>query len=122
MRTPVLGQAPALVLEIEPAVHDGPGVEVRGERVGGDERLEWHISLVPALLFSLHSGRGITILSPTPMNPTLLVPLALAVLAAVAIYGLRRLSRDPHSQPLDLGVVSTRWLSELRRDEPWGRS
>jgi hypothetical protein len=26
------------------------------------------------------------------------------------------------SHPVDLGVVSTRWLSELRRDEPWSRS
>ena len=26
------------------------------------------------------------------------------------------------SNSVDLGAVSTRWLSELRRDEPWSRS
>jgi hypothetical protein len=39
------------------------------------------------------------------------------------LYALRRSSRDTQaSRRFELGVVSTRWLSELRRDEPWTRS
>ena len=54
------------------------------------------------------------------MTPTVLVALAVIAVLALAIYALRRLSR--HGRPVDLGVVSTRWISELRRDEPWTRS
>jgi hypothetical protein len=55
------------------------------------------------------------------MTPALLVPI-LVLLAAAVIYSIRR-SRGLHSsRSFDLGVVSTRWLSELRRDEPWTRS
>ena len=56
------------------------------------------------------------------MTPTLLLALSLAVVAGIVLYMLRR-SRDTQaSRRFELGVVSTRWLSELRRDEPWTRS
>jgi hypothetical protein len=52
------------------------------------------------------------------MTPTVLIVLLVAALAVAAIYGRRRGSREAHARR-HLGVVSTRWLSELRRDEPW---
>jgi len=71
----------------------------------------------------LHRTGGITILSGTPMNSILFLSIGVAVLAVAVLYVLRRMSRDAHSaRPFDLGVVSTRWLSELRRDEPWTRT
>jgi hypothetical protein len=55
------------------------------------------------------------------MTPTLLI--ALLVLVALAVIASLRRSRGPHSsRGFDLGVVSTRWLAEIRRDEPWTRS
>jgi hypothetical protein len=55
------------------------------------------------------------------MTPTLFIPLLVLLVVAV-IYSVRR-SRGLHSsRSFDLGVVSTRWLAELRRDEPWTRS
>jgi len=46
------------------------------------------------------------------------------VAAIVVVAGLIALMmrRGMHSDTFDLGAVSTRWLSELRRDEPWTRS
>ena len=56
------------------------------------------------------------------MTPTVLVALVLLALS-VGFFTLRRFSRFLQSgRPVDLGVVSTRWISELRRDEPWTRS
>jgi hypothetical protein len=52
------------------------------------------------------------------MTPTLLVMLAVVIAVAAALFIWRRWSM--HARPADLGVVSTRWISELRRDEPWG--
>lgn len=55
------------------------------------------------------------------MTPALFIPLA--VLLAIAVIFTVRRSRGLHSsRGFDLGVVSTRWLAELRRDEPWTRS
>ena len=54
-------------------------------------------------------------------SPTLLVPLLVLLLAVAVIYSIRR-SRGHRSRTFDLGVVSTRWLAELRRDDPWTRS
>ena len=50
--------------------------------------------------------------------------LALIVVAIVVVLGLVVLAmrRGMQSETFDLGAVSTRWLSELRRDEPWTRS
>ena len=48
-----------------------------------------------------------------------LIAAAIVVVAVLIIYLMRR---GMHSETLDLGAVSTRWLSELRRDEPWTRS
>jgi hypothetical protein len=50
--------------------------------------------------------------------PFTLISIAVVFLVAVAILFVRRGVR---SDALDLGAVSTRWLSELRRDEPWTR-
>jgi hypothetical protein len=53
------------------------------------------------------------------MTPALLVALAIVAALAVAIFAFRRLSRLSHTGgPADLGFVSTRWISELRRDDP----
>jgi hypothetical protein len=43
------------------------------------------------------------------------------IVAGVLFYAVRRLSRHD-ARVFELGAVSTRWLSELRRDEPWTRS
>ncbi len=51
------------------------------------------------------------------LTPTLLIALVV-LLAVVVFYSVRR-SRSHSSRGFDLGVVSTRWLAELRRDEPW---
>ena len=50
--------------------------------------------------------------------------LVFATAAIVVVAGLILLMvrRGMQSNTLDLGAVSTRWLSELRRDEPWTRS
>jgi hypothetical protein len=49
---------------------------------------------------------------------------ALIAVAVIIVLGLVILAmrRGMHSETFDLGAVSTRWLSELRRDEPWTRS
>ena len=56
------------------------------------------------------------------MTPTVLVAVVLFAVVAVALFMLRRMARLSHSKSVDLGMVSTRWISELRRDEPWSRS
>lgn len=56
------------------------------------------------------------------MTPTLLVVIVVVTVLAAAYYTLRRWSRHSHGRAADLGVVSTRWITELRRDEPWSRS
>jgi hypothetical protein len=56
------------------------------------------------------------------MNPTLLIAASVVAVLAVALYSLHRWSKHARSRALDLGMVSTRWISELRRDEPWGGS
>jgi hypothetical protein len=57
------------------------------------------------------------------MTPTLVLAITVGLVALVLIYAVRLVSRYAHAgKTFDLGVVSTRWLSELRRDEPWTRS
>ena len=57
------------------------------------------------------------------MNPTILFTIAAAVALCAIVLGLRRAGRiSGGSRAVDAGAVSTRWLSELRRDEPWTRS
>lgn len=57
------------------------------------------------------------------MTPTFLLGLLAAIIVVAAVYVLRRVMRDgDHPGRLDVGPVSTRWLSELRRDEPWTRT
>jgi hypothetical protein len=56
------------------------------------------------------------------MSPTYLFATIGVALTLVALYAVRRVTRHSGHQDRDLGVVSTRWISELRRDEPWSRS
>ncbi len=48
------------------------------------------------------------------------IAIAVAIVVALMVLAVRR--GMPRTDTLDLGAVSTRWLSELRRDEPWTRS
>jgi hypothetical protein len=55
------------------------------------------------------------------MTPTIMLAIAIAAVALiVVVYTVRRAGQTGRS--FELGAVSTRWLSELRRDEPWTRS
>lgn len=54
----------------------------------------------------------------TPLM-SILMSLVVAFAVALVFYLVRRGMRP---ESLDAGVVSARWLSELRRDEPWTRS
>ena len=55
------------------------------------------------------------------MTPTILLAIAIVVLAVIVVaYTIRRAGQT--GRTFELGAVSTRWLSELRRDEPWTRS
>jgi len=56
------------------------------------------------------------------MNPIILLAIAAAVALGAIVLAFRRVRRVPGSRAVDAGAVSTRWLSELRRDEPWTRS
>jgi hypothetical protein len=58
------------------------------------------------------------------MTPTVLVLVSLLAALVVGIVVFRRMSRPAQqgSGLADLGVVSARWISELRRDEPWSGS
>ena len=48
------------------------------------------------------------------------IAIAVAIVVVLMVLAFRR--GMPRAENLDLGAVSTRWLSELRRDEPWTRS
>jgi hypothetical protein len=53
------------------------------------------------------------------MTPTMLFVIA-AVLVTLFVLLVHRRSRIARARrTFDVGAVSTRWLSELRRDEPW---
>ena len=57
------------------------------------------------------------------MTSTVLLSIAIPVAAIVIFLGVRRMMRGGQAaRTFELGAVSTRWLSELRRDEPWTRS
>ena len=56
------------------------------------------------------------------MTPSILIAVAGAVALGVLFVALRRAGRIAGGRAVDAGAVSTRWLSELRRDEPWTRS
>jgi hypothetical protein len=71
-------------------------------------------------LISLKFEGAVTILADPPMTPLTLSVAAIGVVVAVAVYLIRR-SMHP-TGTVDLGVVSSRWLSEVRRDDPWNRS
>jgi len=73
-------------------------------------------------LFSLKDRAPPSILLGTPMTSTILFAAIGAALILVALFAARRSMRQSGHADRDLGVVSTRWISELRRDEPWTRS
>jgi hypothetical protein len=50
------------------------------------------------------------------MTPSMLALAVIALLAAIIVLFARRMLHA--TETLDLGVVSTRWLSDLRRDDP----
>ena len=52
------------------------------------------------------------------MTPSVLLIVALAVVALPLVFVLLRLAQRSRNR-FDAGSVSTRWISELRRDEPW---
>ena len=54
------------------------------------------------------------------MTPTILLAIAILIIAGFVVFAVRRSGRT--GKTFELGAVSTRWLSELRRDEPWTRS
>ena len=54
------------------------------------------------------------------MTPTVLAVIAVPLILFALLFTLRRFAHRGHS--FDLGAVSTGWLAELRRDEPWSRS
>jgi hypothetical protein len=55
------------------------------------------------------------------MMPMALIVVALAAVVLTLVYVLVRPRHSNGRRTFDAGYVSTRWLSELRRDEPWGR-
>jgi hypothetical protein len=55
------------------------------------------------------------------MISTVVVSFTLVAVLAIVLLALRRV-RSHAGRGMDLGFVSTRWISELRRDEPWQRS
>jgi hypothetical protein len=54
------------------------------------------------------------------MTPTILLAIVIPVILIALVLTFRRGGQSTRS--FELGAVSTRWLSELRRDEPWTRS
>jgi len=60
--------------------------------------------------------------APSIMNPSILYAVAAAVALGAVVLAVLRVGRAPGSRAVDAGAVSTRWLSELRRDEPWTRN
>lgn len=69
---------------------------------------------------SLNTDEWASILVSHLMTSTLLVALIVVALLVGLVLVVRRGSVDsPAKRRLDLGAVSARWLSELRRDDPW---
>jgi hypothetical protein len=69
----------------------------------------------------LRARFGSDILAVKLMTSLAFGALIVLLVAGVIVYAVRRVSRHD-TRMFDLGAVSTRWLSELRRDEPWTRS
>jgi hypothetical protein len=57
------------------------------------------------------------------MTPTVLLSIGVPLVTVTLLFAIRRMGRNGQAaRTFELGAVSTRWLSELRRDEPWTRS
>jgi hypothetical protein len=55
------------------------------------------------------------------MTPDIIIAVSILVVVG-ALFTIRLVARSGSGQrPFDAGVVSTRWLAELKRDEPWSR-
>ena len=116
--------SPILALQVEPAVDDRPSLEVRRQKLRRNDSRVAHVTR------DLESGS-----LPVPFQPNLrqdrrrllhgtpkmLLYIGVAILVVAGLI-LLMVRRGIQSDTLDLGAVSTRWLSELRRDEPWTRS
>ena len=74
----------------------------------------------PGSSFSLQFVTAPLILFGTPMTAAVFLTV-IFVAVAVVVFAIRRATRPSPSAYNDLGVVSTRWISELRRDDPWPR-
>lgn len=69
------------------------------------------------------AGIASILLGPTMTPNILLLAITAAALFGAAIFTVRRVGRFSHGgRPVDAGAVSTQWLAELKRDEPWTRS
>jgi hypothetical protein len=133
VRGSVLFLAPVLVRQIVTAIDHDPRrvIEVSRERIGRDERAVCHmVSLTPMSNgATARSACSVARGTPYSIRPrsfpdlhtsmtTSAILIALGVVAGVS-YALRRLvgSRPP-DRGIDVGVVSTNWLSERRKDSP----
>ena len=114
----VLVTAPRQCLQVGTAVDDRPGFRAVRRQRGGRDLRRVHAIRRP---FSLQVAGTPSILFGTPMTSTVLI-FALVALTIIALFAVRRVMRHSEGATHDLGVVSTRWISELRRDEPWTRS
>jgi hypothetical protein len=64
-----------------------------------------------------------SILLDGSMTPHILLAVAGVLAFAAIVLTVRLIARSTGApRAVDHGVVSTRWLSELKRDEPWTRS
>ena|SRR6187399_2516914 len=115
----VLVTTPSIALQVESTVDDGPSsIQCAAQGARRNQRREHVIRS----LFSLKDRSPPSILLGTPMTSTILFAAIGAALILVALFAARRSMRQSGHADRDLGVVSTRWISELRRDEPWTRS
>lgn len=58
------------------------------------------------------------------MTPLTILSIAIPVILLAVFFTVRQMAKYANAgrSSYELGAVSTRWLSELRRDEPWTRS
>ena len=75
----------------------------------------------PGSSFSLQFVTAPFILFGTPMTAAVFLTTIFVAVAVVALVAIRRATRPATGAYNDLGVVSSRWISDLRRDEPWSR-
>ena len=119
VRRLVLVTTPSIALQVVSTVDDGPPSSQCIAQAARRNKCRIHVI---RCLFSLKDRAAPSILLGTPMTSTILFAAIGAALILVALFAARRTMRQSGRADRDLGVVSTRWISELRRDEPWTRS